>query len=309
MQGAATLLFGLMADPRALVASCLLQGLSASVVYVGGFALLIYTVPREEIGAWMGFVMTFGNLGLLISPFLGDILYRKLGYHAVFVAMLALVVIDVGIILGMRMEKGDERQDGRLEGLESADGQARENEPLMRNHGAPAPGEGSPSDRKCGKTPVFLDLLSRPRIFGAIYGVTVAQTLNTSLDGVLGMFARRTFGWNSSIVGLLFLTVCMPTLAASLAGMLSDRCSPCWVAASGYSLAAAVFAGLSFVDRGGSSQIALLYILLVALGLHSHPRYVLELEDYPALTPANTLIRVRLFTHYNSTRRRFGHRS
>ena len=291
------------------MASRLLQGLSASVVYVGRFALLIYPVPREEIGAWMGFVMMFGNLVLLISPFLGGIFYSKLGYRAVFVAMLALVVIDIGMRLGMRTEKGDERQDGRLEGLEGVDGQARENEPSMKNHGVAVPGEGSPSDGKCGKTPVFLHLLSRPRILAAIYGVTVAQTLITSLDGVLGIFARRTFGWNSSIVGLLFLAVCVPTLAASLAGMLSDRFGPCWVAASGYNLVAAVFAGLSFVDRGSSSQIALLYILRVALGLRSHPRYVTELENCPALTPAYTLNRVRLFTHDNSTRRRFGHRS
>ena len=48
MQGGGTLLFGLAINQRALVASQLWQGLSASMGYIEGFASLMDTVPREE---------------------------------------------------------------------------------------------------------------------------------------------------------------------------------------------------------------------------------------------------------------------
>ena len=84
MQAAATVLFCLVINVYALVMSHLLQGFSAAIIYTGGLALLVDTVGHDEIDTSMGFVISFGNAGLLVSPFFGGITYSKLGYHAIF---------------------------------------------------------------------------------------------------------------------------------------------------------------------------------------------------------------------------------
>ena len=107
--------------------------------------------------------------------------------------------------------------------------------PSCGNHGIAAHGEANPSDSVNGKKQVMLHLLKRPRILAAVYGVTIEQTLSFS-----------------------------PSL-------FPDRYGLRWVAASGYILGAAVYAGLAFVDHSGNFQIALFCILLVILGLCLRP--------------------------------------
>ena len=97
-----------MTNAYVLVASRPLQGISASIVYIGGFALLIDNVPSEGIGKRMGFVMSFGSLGFLISPFLGGIIYARLGYHAIFGSMMVFVVLDVILRLAIVTEQNDD---------------------------------------------------------------------------------------------------------------------------------------------------------------------------------------------------------
>ena len=95
MQAAATLIFGLLTNIHALVASRRFQGLSAANIYTGGFALLVDTVGHDEIGKWMGFVLSFANAGILVSPLLGGMINGKLGYIAISFIMLGVVIFDI----------------------------------------------------------------------------------------------------------------------------------------------------------------------------------------------------------------------
>jgi MFS family permease len=61
---AATALLYLARNLWLLVLSRFLQGLSAAVVYTVGFALLADTVGQENIGQWMGFVISSLNVGM-----------------------------------------------------------------------------------------------------------------------------------------------------------------------------------------------------------------------------------------------------
>ena len=58
---------------------------------------------REEVGQWIGFVLSGMNMGVMISPFLGGLVYEKAGYYPVcamglgviaFNFMLRLVIIE-----------------------------------------------------------------------------------------------------------------------------------------------------------------------------------------------------------------------
>lgn len=273
----------------ALVASRLLQGLSAAVIYTGGLALLVDTVEQDEIGKWMGFVMSFGNAGLLVSPLLGALIYRSFGFHGIFGSMMVLVVLEIFLRLAMVTKNTNGIQDSvaeasnvrshqrspraeqhcrlltPLERRQSSFERQRRADPVWKmaplsNH------NNSNSNNNKTQPSVFLKLLSQPRILTAVYGVFVAQTLITSFDGVLSIFLLRTFDWGSTEAGLVFLTITIPTLAAPFAGTLSDRFGPRWVAASGYGFAAVFLSMLPLVNYDSVGNIVLLCVVLTTLG-------------------------------------------
>ncbi|KAI4097493.1 MAG: hypothetical protein LQ344_000225 [Seirophora lacunosa] len=80
------------------------QGLSASVIYTAGLALIADAVDPDEIGAWMGFVFSGNTLGLLFSPFLAGIVYDHLGYYAVFIILFGVIAFDI-VLRGLMVEK------------------------------------------------------------------------------------------------------------------------------------------------------------------------------------------------------------
>ena len=74
-----------------LLCSRTLHGLSSSILYTVGLAVLVDTVGKDEVGQWMGTAMSCNNVGIIISPLFGGILYDKAGKMAVFGIMIALV--------------------------------------------------------------------------------------------------------------------------------------------------------------------------------------------------------------------------
>jgi MFS family permease len=67
-----------------LVVGRILQGLSASVVWTTGLALLVDTVGQREVGQTMGIISLAYSVGILVGPLLGGIVYARSGYFAVF---------------------------------------------------------------------------------------------------------------------------------------------------------------------------------------------------------------------------------
>ena len=181
-----------------LVVSRLFQGLSAAIIYTGGLALLMDIVGLDEIGKWMGFVLSFANAGILISPTLGGLIYGKLGANAVFLSMGIIVVLDIALRLIM-VEKTSADSNDLPENENSQPVDAlkhAESDPLIP---APAPSEShavkqNEESATQSRMPALLILLGKPRILTAMYGVMLAQTFITSFDGVLSIFVQQNFG-------------------------------------------------------------------------------------------------------------------
>ena len=272
--GVATVLFGAVTNVYALVASRLLQGLSAAIVYIGGLALLVDTVDPNEVGQWMGFVMSFGNAGLLVSPFLGGLIYSRLGFGAVFLSMLVLVLCEIILRLLMIVNPRDRSlasSHGRSKLGESREDAISEEEPLLRSisdQRANLPGDvpSTNSETENSRPNIFMILIKSKRVLAALYGVLVAQTLITSFDGVLPIFLHQQFGWSSTRAGVMFLTLTIPTLASPVTGMLADKVGSRWVAVAGYLLAAVILGILPVTTHRFGGQIALLCVLLTSLG-------------------------------------------
>ncbi|KAL8945913.1 MAG: hypothetical protein Q9222_007616 [Ikaeria aurantiellina] len=256
----ATVLFGLATNAYALVTSRALQGFSTAVVYTGGFALLVNTVDRDQIGKWMGVALSSATVGLLMSPFLGSIIYGKAGFAPVFYTMLIPVILETLMRLAMTTKQRETVKEFEVQKEEMPTFTLKKRTTIVFKDEVPVETEVRPPT-------MFLPLLKEPRILTAVYGVFITQTLINSFDGVLAIFLHRTFGWGPIRAGLMFLPLAVPTLAAPLAGMLSDRYGPRWVAASGYALAGITSALLPLVKYHTNEHIALLCVLLPMLGM------------------------------------------
>ena len=70
-----------------------IQGLSVSILFSVGLAHLVDTVGRDEAGQWIGFVLSGMNIGVMVSPFLGGLVYDRAGYYPVFYMCLGVIAL------------------------------------------------------------------------------------------------------------------------------------------------------------------------------------------------------------------------
>ncbi|KAL8771056.1 MAG: hypothetical protein Q9209_003475 [Squamulea sp. 1 TL-2023] len=248
---AATVLFGLAKASWVLLISRLLQGLSAAITYTVGLALLVDTVGRDNIGQWMGTALSSSSFGLIVSPLLGGIVYAKAGYMSVFAMALALIMFDIMMRLIM-IEKKKAAQYKPLDALipkngfygtftheqspeyEPDNGTNESNQPQDGSQGIPLPShDPHKTPSKQSRMPTILVLLGIPRLLAAIYGIFVNVAILAAFDGVLPLYVKKIFGWNSLEAGLIFLCLAIPALSGPLVGRFCDKVGPRWIAVTG----------------------------------------------------------------------------
>ncbi|KAL9121439.1 MAG: hypothetical protein Q9187_001998, partial [Circinaria calcarea] len=287
---AATLLFGFAKAGWVLVVSRLLQGLSAAIVYTVGLALLVDTVGRDSIGQWMGTALSSSSFGLITSPLLGGIVYAKAGYMAVFGMAMGLIVVDILMRMFM-IEKKTAAKYLPKDALVTENGfygtftdeEARNDHPSQDDHGNsngkatgqkklhddssdPLGDRGDNPQRKRTRLPPVITLLASPRLLAAIYGIFVNVSILAAFDGVLGLFVKVKFHWDSLAAGLIFLCIAIPALTGPLVGKLSDKFGPRWITVAGCVLTAPPLILLRLVDHDSVDQKVLLCGLLFLCG-------------------------------------------
>ncbi|KAI4277628.1 MAG: hypothetical protein L6R38_005411 [Xanthoria sp. 2 TBL-2021] len=280
--GAATILFGLAKASWVLLISRLLQGLSAAITYTVGLALLVDTVGRDNVGQWMGTALSSSSFGLIVSPLLGGIVYAKAGYMTVFAMALSLILFDIVMRLIMIEKKKAAQYKPTLATAHGFYGtftheQPSEQEPQSDSTQASGPQDDSqeapllsndPQKRvpKKSKMPTILVLLGIPRLLAAIYGIFVNVSVLAAFDGVLPLYVKSLFEWNSLEAGLIFLCLAIPALTGPLVGTLCDKIGPRWIAVAGCSLTAPPLILLRLVNQDSLEQKILLCGLLVCCG-------------------------------------------
>ena len=253
----------------------MLHGLSSSILYTVGLAVLVDTVGKDEVGKWMGTAMSCNNIGTIISPMLGGIVYDKAGKLAVFAIMISLGAFDIILRLLMNepprkmasitiatdvaaIQEKDEKSKPQItttviSTTPSHDIDAASTTPLT----SPAP---------TGRLPGIITLLSSPRLLAALYGVFIDECLVASLCAILPLFVHSMFSWTALPAGLLFLCIAIPACAGPFAGWLSDRFGARWIAVTGFCLAAPLLVLLWLVQHDSLQQKILLCALLTLVG-------------------------------------------
>jgi len=279
------------------VVARLIQGASASVVWIVGLALLVDTVGPAGAGVAMGYVGLAMSAALLLGPLLGGIVLQAGGYYAVYAMAFGLIGMDIVMRLVM-IEKSraarwlsqegaiptcspidDEKSAGTNTNGddEAAQTAATATEQLK----SPETPQQSPSnaaealarptsstmERVLAKMPPVVLLFGSRRVLCALWATFIISTFFTAFDSILPLYVKHTFGWNSLGAGLIFLPICIATFIGPVIGSLSDKYGPRWFAGAGFVLSCPVLILLRLVHYNSLGQKALLSALLFLLGL------------------------------------------
>ncbi|KAL8958118.1 MAG: hypothetical protein Q9183_005902, partial [Haloplaca sp. 2 TL-2023] len=301
-----TLIFAIGTSPVLLLLARCLQGASAGIVYTVGLALLVDTVGQDEVGAWMGSALSGMSIGLMIGPFTGGIIYLKAGYLAVFATILAIIAMDFAARLFMIEKQSAKKwslqggygtfstgphpvyrqtssrdlvstqEDGLIDHStpngQDATNVTRANSGKQPFHEPDDPQSPTPSSLTRFLKTTTLLLKSRG-ILAAMYGGFIQATIICAFDSILPLFVHKTFGWDSSGGGSIFLTLTLPSLAAPLAGAMSDRWGARVVVSAGFGISTLTLASLGFVGIGVTMMLPALAVdmyHIVSRLSHSH---------------------------------------
>lgn len=150
-------------------------------------------------------------------------------------------------------QSGAEEEDGKDDPARNG-GESPECEEVARGapHGRDADSNGHPpvvqpdersplipksfigtSKKDVAKWPAYPKLLCNGRILAAMAGIFTYSFVLINLEGMIPMFVKDTFHWDSAHAALTFLSWIIPGFLGPLAGKGSDRFGPKWIAIGG----------------------------------------------------------------------------
>jgi MFS family permease len=247
-----------------------MQGLSASVVWTVGLALLCDTVKKDEIGQAMGYIAMAFSIGALAGPLLGGVVYSGAGYLAVFAMGFALIGLDI-ILRLLLIEKSVASQwDQPCCSVISPTGQTPDEiQPVPTTLPLSQESEKScqTTPRKKMNLPSMIRLLMLPRLLASLFGCFVQATSLAAFDGTLPLFVKQTFHWNATGAGLIFICLVLSSMLSPIFGYISDRYGGRALTAIGFMAAIPFWVCLRFVTHNTLPQKVLLCALLSLIGL------------------------------------------
>lgn len=267
-----------------------LQGLAAALVFTTGLGMLADIFGQKRFGEAVGYSQTAISTGTTTAPLLGGVVFARGGYSAV--SAMSLVTVSISIILGLLIiepkavtsdpKGGDGEDSSSSDGsLRSAGqqgdgptsphtgevitaGQSTHTEdatsPLIRRLSKETNGKGK------GKWPCYPKLLCNTRILAAMGGISTYSFVLINLEGMIPLFVKTKFHWNSAHAALTFLSWIIPGFLGPVAGKASDRFGSKWVAIGGLLFAAPSLILMRLVTQNILLHKILLCLLLALVG-------------------------------------------
>ncbi|KAK7953860.1 MFS general substrate transporter [Apiospora saccharicola] len=289
----ATVLLAVGQSIAVLMLARVLQGMSASVVWTIGLAMIRDTVGPQNLGKAIGSIFSILSIGPLVSPVVGGILYDKTGYVGVFGVGSALLVIDFVMRLLLIEKKVAAKYDSSLaeNGTnprtdETSDEPSEEDALLQRKQEERYEIRGE--QNKLVRAVPVLYCLRNPRLLVAFIMAFVQAALLAAFDATIPIEALDLFGFSSLKAGLLFIALNIPCLILGpVAGWAVDRFGTKPVAVTGFSYFVPVLLLLRLPPEklvGRSGNIALYCALLALNGIG------LAVVDSPSFVEASDVV-------------------
>lgn len=267
-----------------LLAGRILQGLSASIVWTVGLALMSDTVPEEEIGQAMGYIAMAYSVASVVGPLLGGVVYEHAGYYAVFAMGFAIIGLDICLRLIMIEKKLAEQwttanEEGVIMDSPIDNSVIRESSTCEIQRSLPvaieskekdvetaSPTQSEKSNTKSSKLPPIITLLRHPRLLAALFGCFVQSTSLAAFEATLPLFVKDTFKWSPTAAGLIFICLVIPALFSPVIGHMSDRYGSRVITTTGLIGAVPFWVLLRLVTHNSIRQKVLLCALITIIG-------------------------------------------
>ncbi|KAI0033742.1 major facilitator superfamily domain-containing protein [Vararia minispora EC-137] len=212
-----------------------LQGISSSMVWVVGLALLCDTTPEKYVGhrvsGQLGIAMSGLGLGLLIGPAVGGALYSRFGFRGPCIFGIITAIVD---LLGrlLLVERKDAIQYGfdPAAALQAVSENTAAQNGILRPEDSEVPAVGIPHPTSLSPLAALWEFAKSPRALTALsitfsWAVTVAGQ-----EPTIPLHLQSVWGLNSSQVGLVFIAAVVPTFFSSpFAGWCADKWGAEWV--------------------------------------------------------------------------------
>lgn len=266
----------------------LLQGLSAAVVWTSGLALLTDIFGKERHGEAVGYAQISVSVGTTSAPLLGGVVYARGGYSAVSAMSVGTVAISIALALIMVEPKATIGWDEPVPGFSVAcnNNQTAVSEEVsrmgrsMQSPTTVEPGSELLDERSAliqwkqkegdfENRPAYPLLLRSGRILAAMGGIFTFTFVVISFEGMIPLFVKETFHWDSTRAALIFLSWIIPGFLGPVAGKASDRLGPRWIAIGGLLFAVPPLIFMRFVTKDSTSHKVLLCSLLTLVGKYS----------------------------------------
>ena len=231
---ASTIMFFVGRNLATLTVARAFQGLSATIVWVSGLALLTARSKHGGIGKTIGYVTTGTSLGELAGPLLGGTIYQFAGYWALCAVAMTVVGLDVVLRVLLQEQKDEDvisapDEQGPL--LTHDQSHQEYNGPKDQDDTQETPAEdGRPVEQESQKAlpeiSSFTRLLQDLNFLGSLFAVLVGSIIRCALESAIPLYTSERFHFSTSVTGLVILTFIGPNLAGAYIGDMAERHGP-----------------------------------------------------------------------------------
>ncbi|KAF7437249.1 hypothetical protein PC9H_004086 [Pleurotus ostreatus] len=237
-----------------MVVARILQGLSSSMVWVVGLALLCDCTPKEVIGRQLGIAMTGLSVGVILGPPLGGLLYDRFGFRGPFVFGIVSAFVDlVGRLLIIESKLGLLESPAPAPAptitppIPISDTIVFPNTKDANDHTGATSIPMTPRTSSRASQPtdvdsesqekahlslwqVLVQLAKSPRALSALFVTLTNGLVYATIEPALPLRLQDVWHLDSTRVGIVFIAGLAPSLlSAPIAGYLSDKMGPEWV--------------------------------------------------------------------------------
>ncbi|GMF70106.1 unnamed protein product [Aspergillus oryzae] len=230
---------------EALFVGRILQAVAGSATWIIGFATLTDNVDLDHMGKAMGTAMAFVTAGQLSGPIVAGALLEWVGYWPTWSAPLLVLCLDI-IARRLMIERRELPLDDRPRSPKLAaphDPEESERAPLLPS----TPTNESPDynavpteAEQVGPSRSFYRIMIGDiGVVASVANTLIFATLISAFDATLPLHLRDTFHWNTLSVGMIFLSLQVPSMCLGpLVGWLRDRAGARWPVTIGWALSA-----------------------------------------------------------------------
>ncbi len=277
----AALLCATASDIVMLIGARIVQGVGSAMLFATGIAIVTAVYPPERRGTVLGVNVAAVYVGLSCGPFFGGLLTDGWGWRSIFWVVaplgLAAVYLTVGWLRGEWAEARGESFDwpGALiyTGALAALMLGLSRPPSLAGGALLVLGVGALAAFALWQVrtgaPLFdVRLFARSRVFSfSCLAALVHYAATFAVTFLMSIHLQQVMGLEARTAGAVMM--CQPVMMAlfsPLAGRLSDRIEPRYIASLGMALTAAGLLLLTGIDGGRSLTFVVGCLLLLGLG-------------------------------------------